>query len=419
MSGFLILAALAQAASPQAPTETSPASVPTTAPHIGSSTYLDAEAGLGYSTNPFQAVGSGTGQGFGRLSLHAVHTRISDRTTTVLSAYAQDVTYTGHYGSAQSFDVNGRHDASVNERLHLYIDGDAAYDRGGQLDTRILAIPAVPLLPGTTVPPALLTSGSDFLNVTGRTYRENGDFGGSYALSARDSINFTAGIGHTVFKTGPADTSFTQIPLSIGYDRQINEVTSIGARVAAQLTHYSRTLTSPAGNVDVVTPEVTAEFKLSPRLTLSGDVGASFSSIREGGLTRHSTGFAGDLALCSLGERTRLCARGSVQQQAATSAGPASVATLELDYSRQLSADETIQASISGNRYSSPTIILARESFSRATYLRAAIDYSRKIGRRWFGGIDLAARKITHNGPDPKADISASLFIRYRFGDVQ
>jgi hypothetical protein len=36
-----------------------------------------------------------------------------------------------------------------------------------------------------------------------------------------------------------------------------------------------------------------------------------------------------------------------------------------------------------------------------------------------FGGINLSGRKLTQNGPDPKADFSGSLFIRYRFGDVQ
>jgi hypothetical protein len=32
--------------------------------------------------------------------------------------------------------------------------------------------------------------------------------------------------------------------------------------------------------------------------------------------------------------------------------------------------------------------------------------------------VNVAARKLTEAGPDPDADFSASLFIRYRFGDV-
>jgi hypothetical protein len=56
---------------------------------------------------------------------------------------------------------------------------------------------------------------------------------------------------------------------------------------------------------------------------------------------------------------------------------------------------------------------------TRATYVRAVADYSRHIGNRLFGGFELAARKLTQSGPDPDADVSASLFLRYRLGDLQ
>ena len=419
MSSLLIVAALAQAATAGGSTPATTVTDPTTGPKVGSSTYVDAEAGAGYSTNPFLSLNNNTGEGFGRFSLHAVHTRISDRTTTVLSAFAQDTTYTSRYSSAQSFDVNGRHDAAVNEKLRVYVDGDVAYDKGGQLDTRILAIPNVPLLPGTIVPPTLLTPGGDFLTVTGRTYRADAEAGGQLTLSERDSLNLSGGVDHMVFKEAGLETRYTTIPLSIGYDRQLSEFTTVGARVAGQFTHYSATLTSPSSDISVVTPEVTGAFKLSRTLILSGDVGVSLSSVKVSGVTRHSTGFAGDASLCSNGEHTKLCARASVQQEAATSAGPSRVVAVSVDYSRQLSANDTIELSLGGNRYSNPTILLAGPIFSHATYLRAAADYSRKIGRRLFAGVDLAARKVTQTGPDPSADLSLSAFIRYRFGDVQ
>ena len=419
MSSLLIVAALAQAATAGGSTPSTAVTDPTTGPKVGSSTYLDAEAGAGYSTNPFLSINNSTGEGFGRFSLHAVHTRISDRTTTVLSAFAQDTTYTSRYGSAQSFDVNGRHDAAVNEKLRVYVDGDVAYDKGGQLDTRILAIPNLPLLPGTIVPPALLTPGGDFLTVTGRTYRADAEAGGQLALSERDSLDLSGGVDHAIFKQSGLETRFTTIPLSFGYDRQLSEFTTVGARVAGQFTHYSATITSPSSNIGVVTPELTGAIKFSRTLTLSGDVGVSLSSVKLSGVTRHSTGFAGDANLCSSVEHTTFCARASVQQEAATSAGPSRVIALSVDYSRQLSADDTIELSLSGNRYSNPTLLIAQPSFSHATYLRAAVDYSRKIGHRLFTGVDLAARKISQNGPDPNADLSISAFIRYRFGDIQ
>lgn len=418
MSGLAILAAVAQAATTGGST---PAPTDPSAPvsHVGTSTYLDAEAGAGYSTNPFQRIGDSTGQGFGRFSLHAVHTRVTDRTTTVFSAYAQDTTYTGHYGSEQSFDVNGRHDAAVSEKLRIYVNGDVAYDRGGQLDTQIIGVPNVPLLPGATLPPVLLTPGSDFLSVTGKSIHESAGVGAHWTASLRDAIDITSGVDHSVFKAGGLDTRFTTIPVSFGYDRELSERTTVGARLVGQFTHYAQTITSPSTDVRVITPEVTGEFKLSGTLTFSGDVGVSFSRIDNDLETRRSTGLAADAALCSRGERSQLCARASIQDQASTSAGPARVMSAEVDYSRQLNEFDTLQFSLAANRYSDAVILVSGEGFNRATYVRAAADYSRKLGRRLFAGVDLAARKVTQNGPDPRTDLSASAFIRYRFGDIR
>jgi hypothetical protein len=108
-----------------------------------------------------------------------------------------------------------------------------------------------------------------------------------------------------------------------------------------------------------------------------------------------------------------------MQQQAATSAGPARVLSVGVDYSRQLSANDSIQFSLAANRYSNPVVILLGPALTRATYVRAAADYSRHIGNRLFGGVEVAARKLTQSGPDPDADVSASVFLRYRLGDLQ
>ena len=90
-----------------------------------------------------------------------------------------------------------------------------------------------------------------------------------------------------------------------------------------------------------------------------------------------------------------------------------------VDYSRRLDADQTIRFSLDGSRYSSPTSFITGQTFSTATYVRAAADYTRRLGNRWFAGATVAARKLTERGPDPKADLSGSLFIRYRLGDLQ
>ena len=46
-------------------------------------------------------------------------------------------------------------------------------------------------------------------------------------------------------------------------------------------------------------------------------------------------------------------------------------------------------------------------------------SFDRKINTRLSAGVNLTARKYTFAGPDPKADIGGSLFIRNRFGSVR
>lgn len=410
----LILAAAALAAqaatSANPPTSTEPAK----GPKLGQSTYLDIEGGVGYSSNPSLTIPS-RGGAFGRISLHAVHARVSARSTTVLSGYVSNSTYTSHHRSQQSLSVDARHDVAVSERLRLFGDAEVSFDKGGQLDTRFLGVPNVPPPPGGPgTPPVLLPPGSDFLSVTGRTYHLGAHGGGQLALSANDSLTFSSGVDHTVFRGGGQRSEFTTIPASLGYARQISPRANVGVRLAYQHTDYDG-----PNSVQEITPELTGRLLLSEQLVLSGAVGVSFASTDNGVTTRHSTGLSAQADLCQTGERTQFCGRFAVDQQTATTAGPAKSLSAGIDYSRRLDADSTIQFSLAASHYSSPIFLFAGPTFSKATYYRAAADYSRRISDRWFGGVDVAARKVTQSGPDPKADVSGSLFVRYRFGDLQ
>jgi hypothetical protein len=393
----------------------STAAEPTKARTLGQSTYVDVEGGVGYSTNPRFAFGSDTGSGTGYVSLHAVHTRISERTTTLLSAYAQETAYTRNYGSSQSLSVSAHHDAAVNERLRLFVDGSAGYDRNGQLDTRIITVPNIPVLPGTpNIPPPILLPGNDFLAVTGKHYFLSANAGGRLALNALSSLDFSSGLQRSVFRSAFANTSYWSIPASIGYSRQLSPRADVGGRVAFVYTDYD----GPA-RIWTVTPQLTSSLRLSEQTTFVGAIGLSFASVDDGVMTRHSTGLAASGTLCNQGETSHLCARAAIDQQTATVAGPAKTISVGVDYAQQLDADSSIELSVDGSHYSQPISIVTGQNFSTSSYYRAAAAYTRRFGHRLFGGVNLAARKLDARGPDPEADLNASLFLRYRFGDVQ
>jgi hypothetical protein len=169
----------------------------------------------------------------------------------------------------------------------------------------------------------------------------------------------------------------------------------------------------------VITPQLTARTALDPRLSLDGAIGVSFARINDGLTVRHSTGISAQANLCEQGEARFFCGRFSIDEQAATTAGPARSIGGGVDYTERLDANQTISLSAGLTRYSSPTSVVTGLTFSSTTYYRAAADYTRRLGARLFGGINVAARKLAQNGPDPKTDLNGSLFIRYRFGDVQ
>ena len=419
MSALIVVAALAaQTTAPQPsspPSSAPPASTASADPIArGTTTYVDLEAAAGYSTNPSFRITDADGAAFGRLAIRGVHTRVSERTTTVLTGFAQTSFYSRHQSSQQTFNLSASHDARVNERLRIFGDLGLGYDEGGQLDTRVLVLPNVPLPPGTIQPPILVGPTGDFLSVTARSYHAVGHIGGQLALGARDYLSATTGVEHYVFKNDTLDSRYTTIPASIGYERQINARTTVGARLAGTFTDYNG-----PGNVRVITPQLTIQTALSERITVSGAAGVSFARIDDGVSIRHSTGPSASVGLCTRGESDNLCARAAIDEQGATSAGPARTVSVGVDYSRRLDANQTLGLSVSANRYSRPTPIVSGFDFSDATYVRAAADYSRRISDRLFAGANASARKLSQEGPDPKVDVSGSLFVRYRLGDVR
>lgn len=419
MGALVAVALAAQATIAQAPLRP-PSSAPQAAASAaepiarGTVTYVDLEGGVGYSTNPTLSITDAKGAAFGRLSARAVHTRISDRTTTVLTGFVQGQFYSRGQTSQKTVNLSASHDVRVSETLRVFGDASLGYDEGGQYDNRVFSAPNVPLPPGVIQPPIVVGPNGDFLSISAKTYRASAHIGAQLAVSARDFVTASSGFDRVVTKNAGFDTRYITIPVSIGWNRQLSTRTTVGARLAGSYTDYNGPV-----NIRTIAPQFTIQTLLSERLSLNAAAGVAFSRTDDGIATRRSIGPSGNISLCRRGENDDLCANAAVDQQTATAAGPAKNVSFGLDYSRRLDADQTLAFSLSASRYSNPTLVTNVYSFERATYLRAAADYSRRIGNRLFAGATLAARKVGQRGPDPRADVSGSLFIRYRLGDIR
>jgi hypothetical protein len=405
MSVFLILASGLALQQPELGAE------PDSDRELGRSAYVDLELGAGYSTNPLLADEGGNGQAFGRVSAQGGFVRTTTRSSTSVTGYAQSLFYTGQYSAQQSLALAARHSAAINERVQLFGDISGSFDKGGQLDTRIMDFPTLPGSP-ILVPdvPGTLPAGGDFLSVSGRRYRLGGRVGASIAVNPRDSLNITVGAERARFRSPGVETEYSTISSSAGYERQLTERAAVGAQLGVQRTDYDGLAKSTQ-----FTPQLTARLRLSPGLTAAGAAGLSFTSTDTIAGDETSVGLALSGTVCSQGEVSSICGRVNVDQSATTVGGPAKTVGLGVDYARELGRDQTLRLSLAASRYSSP-IPVFEDEFNTTNYYRAAADYSRRIGDRLHTGVSLAARILDAENRNSRPDISGSAFIRYRLG---
>lgn len=413
MEMFLILAAgmIAQDVPASSGSSSATGSVSTT--RKGKSDYVDLEAGVGYSSNPFLAIGAGTGRAYGRLSAHAVHNRWTERSTTSLSVYGENITYLGRYGSQLQGSVNAHHDVQMSELLKLFGDADASLDRSGQLGTRFISS-ASPLPNDVVTTPGLPFDPNVNVFAAGRTFRFSGQVGAQMTPSPRNSWTFRTGYSRSMFRNGVDDLTTADIFGSVAYSRRLDERTTVGAIVTGRQSDYD----GPA-NVRSVTPQVTIHKNLSPRTTIDAAVGLSFVRFDSGTAVRNSTGLTASAAACHTGEKDQFCATFARDEQNSSIAGPAKSLSAGLSYGRQIDSRQSFQLSLSASRYSQQSqTFISPLAIGRSNYVAANATYSTKLRSRLYAGVNASARKLYRDGADPKPDVGGSIFLRFRLGDL-
>lgn len=378
---------------------------------LRSLTYVDFDLGAGYSTNPLLNEFDATGRAFGRVSARAVHERRSVRANTYFSAYLENSTYTGGYGSAQLASLNARHEFAPTEKLTIFGDVTAAYDEGGQLATRVLTAPT--LEQSTTDLPPLPGLPLDLYSLTGRTYRLAGQIGSTLVTGPRDNLVSRIGYSYTTRRGAGLDNNQSDIFGSVGYNRLLSERATVGVLVGARKSDFD-----PDGDARVLTPQLTAALRLSQKIRASGAIGLSFSRFTTPLRAERSIGLAANASICGTGEFDLLCATIARDQQTATIAGPANTLSATVNYSKNLGSGETLSFLLSATRFSNGVPIDPNFRLQTNNSLSASAAYTRRLSTRLSGGANLTARKLTQPGPDPAVDVSGSVFLRYRLGEL-
>lgn len=378
-------------------------------------TYVDLQAGLGASTNPFLRVPSSS-SAFGRLSASGLHSWTSERGATTLTGYVENTSYLHDYGSQQIFNLA----AHTNQRLSptVTIFGDLGFsgDFAGQLSNRFLTVPSQPPVvePGNPLPP--VTNNPDLVGFSGRQYRLNGQVGASIRSGARGSISLSGGAERAWFPRN-GDANYNTYFVSGGYAQQVSERTSAGASL-----YLTRQDFQHGDWANIVNPVGTLQTQLTESLKASATFGVMAIDQKTAGQKdrRVTPSFSG--SLCKSEQLSNLCVHVSRDAQSGLSSrivgggGEATVTTTAgVDYYRRLSADSTIQASFSGSQYSSSAV--ANNSRFTTTYVQGVVGYDRKVRSRLYAGVSGGVRKLFQDGKDPDTDFNANVYLRYRLGD--
>lgn len=380
--------------------------------HAQNQSFLDIQAGVGYSSNPELRV-NGSSSVFGRVSAFGFSGWSTERSTTNLSGYVENTSYFRRYGNRQIWSLDASHSTQVNETTRLFGNLGFSGDLGAQLSSRFFgppadSLPVNPILPDT----AVIVVTPDLVALNQRQYRFGGSGGASFVLSPRDSIIGTVGAQRIWFSGSNADLlNYTSFDTSLAWQRQVNERLSFGVRLIASRSDYvgDRSITSYG-------PQLTGNLALSENLDLGGAIGfvrqeRKFDDTGEDS----STELAFDASLCRRLEYERFCGRVARSTQSAALGFATTSTTVTGEYSRRLSATDQLQASLAFVRTDAPSGI----GFGQQNLYSLAGSYDKKISQRLSAGVTVAARKFTYEGVDPKADLGGTFFIRNRFGSVR
>ncbi len=379
-------------------------------------TYLDLQAGLGFSTNPDLRV-DGRSSGFGRISAYGFHGWSTERSASSVSAYVENTSYFRDLGNRQLVSLEANNTTQVSEKARVFGNLGFSADYGNQLSSRFFGapgytIPSDPVIPDTSV----VVVSPDLVALSQRQYRVFGRGGASFVVSPRDSLDFSIGAQRAWFKGGATAASdlldYNLYDTSVAWRRQVNERFSAGLRFIGSRSDYSqgRAITSYG-------PQITADLQLSEQTQIGGAIGFVRTERNYGapGIDRTTTDLAFDASICRDLEYERFCGRVARRTQSAAIGTAPTTSSLIGDYSRRLSARDQIQASVSFvTTEAGPEIAVGRQN-----YYSVAGSFDRRISQRLSAGVNLSARKFTYAGPDPKADFGGSLFIRNRFGSVR
>ena len=383
---------------------------PEAAPVRRSATYLDLTGSLGYASNPLLRIGDAPSSAYGRASARGVHAWNSELSSTSIAAFVEATSYFNNYGVKSIFSLSGNTQRQVSERVRVFGSAGFSGDLAGQLSNRFLYVPPLPEVPDASEPPPVTVDDPDLFSFSGRQYRVYGQAGASIRTSARSNLSLSGGAQRIIYTSDFFD-DYTTIFGNGSYDYSLSERTTIGANVAIRRTDYDNS----SDGTTIINPGVTIRTRLSQYWDASAGIGVSFADVERGGVGNNSTSLSFNGSICHTSENDRFCGRVARYSNSTSRSALVTTSSIGVDWFKKLDESQTLQLSASVIRYVSDE---ALGNNLKTHHFRLAGSYSRKINARLSAGADVGVRALRRDGPDPDTDVSGSLFVRYRLGDI-
>lgn len=375
-----------------------------------SATYVDLTGSLGYSTNPFLRTVDADSSLYGRASARGVHMWNGELSSTSLSGFVEGTTYFNDYGVKSIFSLSGDTQRQVSERVRLFGSAGVSGDLAGQLSNRFLYVPPLPEVPVEGEPPPVTVDDPDIFSFSGRQYRLYAQAGAAIRTSERGSLSLSGGV-QRIFYTDEFFDDYTTLFGNGGYSHSLSDRTSIGFNVGLRRTDYDNSSDSST----IINPGISIRTRLSEYWDASAGVGVSFADVARDGFSSNSTSLSFNGSICNTTENDRFCGRVARYANSTSRSALVTTTSVGVDWFRKLDAAQTIQVSASVVRYESDDEL---DEDLDTNHFRLAGSYSRRISGRLSAGADVGVRALRRTGPDPNTDVSGSLFVRYRLGDL-
>jgi hypothetical protein len=366
----------------------------------------DVAISAGGSSNPFLLSGPTTTVGSltASISPHLIIT--DDLTKFRLDAATQLTRYSKIYPRNDSFNLTGTVERQISPSAQLRGRLGFSSSISGTADSFFL-IPNQ--LDGTNSIPIIQD-----VNINGTTVRRrsfSGGIGFSQSFSKNDSIDLSADVIAARFGGGSSINrqEFNYYSQSVGYNRQLNDRTSIGGQVSFGEADY---LGGRLGDSTIITPMFTVSHKVSSAFKLDAGLGGSFSRVNNLVGRTNSSSLAARLNMCYQGEAQNLCFGVLRSSLPSTSNGVRTQTSFNMGYSYILNQKDSLTANASYAR--AGTSILGASG--PVEFVSGGGAFNHKFTDRISGFARGSYSNTLQSGVYRKPSIQAGIGISLRLG---